>query len=79
MSTYCLSCTAPLSNPEFKGASDTYCKYCSDAKGKLKSRDEVKQGIVEWFKTWHPAASVKTLSARAEHFMKAMPAWAEKK
>ena len=78
MSAYCHSCSAPLGNPEFKGASDIYCKYCTDTKGKLKSRDEVKQGIIHWFKTWHPTTNDKTLSARADSFMRGLPAWADK-
>lgn len=78
MSGWCQSCTAPLDNPAFKGSSDVYCKYCIDEKGNLKPREVVKQGIIQWFRGWHPNVTDEQLSDRAEHFMKAMPAWVDK-
>ena len=77
MSAFCHSCTAPLSSPDFKGVSDIYCKHCSDEKGNLKPKDEIKRGVAEWFKSWQPGLTEEAATARAEHFMKAMPAWAE--
>jgi hypothetical protein len=64
--------------PEFKGPAENYCKYCTDEKGNLKSRDEIHEGIAEWFKKWQRGIDEETAQARATHFMKAMPAWAEK-
>ncbi len=78
MKGWCNSCTAPLDNSEFKGPSDIYCRYCSDEAGKLKPRDVVKKGIAGWLKSWAPDIDDQTAMVRAEHFMKAMPAWAEK-
>ena len=75
--SFCQSCTAPLDNPEFKGSSDIYCKYCTDDTGKLKSYEEIKQGIASWFKGWQGDISDEEVQKRAEFFMKAMPAWAE--
>ena len=77
MNKFCYSCTAPLEMPEFIGPAENYCKYCTDEQGDLKSRDEVKIGIAEWLKTWQPDINQEKALARAEHFMKAMPAWAE--
>lgn len=77
MSEYCYSCSAPLANPDFKGPAENYCKYCTDEEGNLKSRDEVKMGIVEWLKMWQPDLNQEKAIERAESFMKAMPAWAE--
>jgi LSD1 subclass zinc finger protein len=75
--TFCHACTAPLQNPEFRGASDIYCKYCSDEKGNLKPYEEVKAGIVQWIKDWQ-GVSDDVAAERAEYFMKAMPAWADR-
>lgn len=76
MNQHCQSCAAPLNAPGMKGASDQYCKYCTDAKGKLKSRDEVQKGIAGWLKSWGGNLTDKQASERAAHYMMAMPAWA---
>lgn len=77
MSAFCHSCTAPLDAPDFKGVSDIYCKYCSDEKGVLKPRAEIKRGIAEWFKSWQGEINDELAMQRAERFMSALPAWAE--
>ncbi|MBE9399479.1 hypothetical protein IOQ59_19635 [Pontibacterium sp. N1Y112] len=78
MSTLCHSCCAPLEKPEFIGPSDIYCKYCTDDSGKLKPRKSVQYGIAQWLKSWQPGIDDNTALDRANHFMKAMPAWSEK-
>ena len=77
MAEHCLSCTAPLKSPEFKGNSDTYCKWCSDEQGNLKPRADVQAGIAHWFGSWQPNVTKEQAMERAGHFMKAMPAWAD--
>jgi hypothetical protein len=77
MDKFCHSCAAPLSMPDFKGPAENYCKYCTDDTGKLKSRDEIKKGITEWFKSWQPDIDEQTALNRADAYMKSMPAWAE--
>jgi hypothetical protein len=72
----CHSCTAPLDGP-FKGKSEIYCKYCSDDKGNLKSREECRAGIAHWLRQWQPGVDEAESLRRAEFFMKAMPAWAD--
>jgi len=67
----------PLDSPEAKGPSDIYCRYCSDEAGNLKPRVEVKQGITTWLKSWQEGITEEQAMERAEHFMQAMPAWAE--
>ena len=74
---FCHSCAAPLASPEFKGPSENFCKYCTDEQGKVKSREEIKGGIAQWFKTWQPDVDDATASSRAENYMKSMPHWAE--
>lgn len=77
MDKFCFSCSAPLAAPEFKGPADDFCKNCTDEKGNLKPREEIRNGIAWWFKSWQPGLDDDTALARAEHFMKAMPAWTE--
>jgi len=77
MDKFCHSCAAPLDGPMFKGPSDKYCKYCSDEAGKLKPREEIHKGITMWLKEWQPDIDEATAAVRADHYMKAMPAWAE--
>jgi len=72
----CLSCGAPLSE-EFAGPTETFCKYCTDADGNLKTREEVKQGIAFWLKEWQPNLSDDKALDRADFYMKAMPEWAD--
>jgi hypothetical protein len=78
MKKFCYSCSAPLETSEFKGPAEKYCKYCTDEKGNLKSREEIYEGITGWLKTWQPEIDEVTARERAANFMKAMPAWAEK-
>ena len=75
---YCNSCTMPLNMPDAKGASDIYCKYCSDETGQLKPRADVERGIAHWLGSWQPSVDADTALVRARHFMNAMPAWAER-
>jgi len=76
MMHHCHSCAAPLDDPQFKGNSDRYCRYCLDASGKLVSRQQATQNLIGWFKTWQPPTSDDELTRRAEHYMRSMPAWA---
>lgn len=78
MNEYCHSCTAPLTNPDFKGISDKYCKYCTDENGKLKPRLDVQKGLADWLKSWQPGINDKIALTRAEHLMRSTPTWAEK-
>lgn len=77
MDQFCHSCGAPLGVPEFKGPADNYCKHCTDEAGNLRSREQTQQGIARWLKSWQPDLDGATALARADHYMKAMPAWAD--
>lgn len=77
MNKFCYSCAAPLEIPEFKGPAENYCRNCTDAEGNLKSKTEVQIGLAWWLRSWQPDLSEEESLARAEHYMKAMPAWAE--
>lgn len=76
MSDFCHACAISLHIPDARGASELYCKFCTDEQGNLKSRDDVQRGIAGWLKSWQPGLEETTALDRASHFMKAMPAWA---
>ncbi len=77
MDQFCYSCSAPLNMPEFKGPAEHYCKYCTDEKGNLKSREEILKGIAHWIQSWQPDLDEEKALKRAAYFMKAMPEWAD--
>jgi hypothetical protein len=70
MNRYCHSCGAPLA----AASAAQYCPYCVDGAGKLKPYAEVKAGVEQWLKSWAPESG--TFDARAESYLRAMPAWA---
>jgi hypothetical protein len=76
MPEFCLSCGMPLNVPDAKGMSEQHCKHCTDEGGKLKSRAEIQQGMAGWIMKWQ-GVDHETAMKRAEHYMLAMPEWAE--
>ena len=74
-SPYCRSCAAPLEEEHNKGASDRYCRYCSDEQGRLKPRQEVEQILARWLKHGQGDLTSEEATRRARLFMEAMPAW----
>ena len=74
---FCYSCGVPLDLPGFQGPAENYCAQCTDEHGKLKSHQEILAGVAEWLKTWQPDLNDVKAMARAQHYLKAMPAWAE--
>ena len=77
MSTVCYACGAPL-NPKFDDPAKDYCKGCCDSQGSLKPRADIQRGIAEWFRSWQPNLDESTALKRADLYMRAMPAWADK-
>ena len=77
MNKFCYSCGAPLESPDFKGPAENYCKYCTDESGNLKDREIVKGGMMQFLKSWQPDLDDTQAAIRADHYMKAMPAWAD--
>jgi len=67
----------PLDSPEVRGPSEIYCKYCTDEAGELKPKEHVRRGIAMWLSSWQEGLTEDQALKRAEHFMLAMPAWAE--
>jgi hypothetical protein len=72
---FCHSCLAPLSDPDNRGASDLYCRYCSDESGQLLPRPEVLEVMTDWFMQWQPSLDREEARRRADSYMSAMPAW----
>jgi len=65
--------TMPLDAPDAQGPSDVYCRHCTDEAGNLKPREEIKQGIAWYLKSWQEGITQEQALKRAEHFMQAMP------
>ena len=57
-------------------AEGQYCEYCTDESGALKPREEVREGLAAWLSSFAPEKSA-DFRARADHYMAAMPAWAD--
>jgi hypothetical protein len=74
-SPYCLSCAAPLREEHNRGASDRYCRYCSDEQGHLRPRQDVERILAGWLKGGGDAPAAEEAARRAKLFMESMPAW----
>lgn len=77
MAAVCYACGAPLAG-DFKGSSDVYCRHCCDNRGQLRPRADIQRGIAQWFRSWQPSLDESTSLRRADLYMRAMPAWADK-
>ncbi len=73
---FCFACGMPL-DAKSQSVSGNYCGYCTTSEGKLKSREEVAQGIAQWMKMWQPNIDDAKALVRANSYMNAMPAWAK--
>jgi len=73
---FCRSCMASLSDIHNRGASDRFCRFCSDTGGDLRPEDEVHEILTGWFLHWQEGITREEASRRARHYMLAMPAWA---
>jgi hypothetical protein len=73
---FCFSCAMPL-NADTQTTPGEYCKHCTTADGKLKPREEVTQGLVQWMKMWQPSIDHAKALVRTKAYMSSMPAWAE--
>ena len=75
---WCHSCGFNLDIPGFRGKSDIYCAACTDKDGKFNAtRAQVQKAMANWFKSWQPNIDDAKAMKRADHYLKAMPQWAE--
>lgn len=68
----CQSCGMPLQDAE---PGQMYCQYCTDAKGKLKSYEQVLEGTVSGYFMGMQKMSRKEAEAAAKEHLAKMPAW----
>jgi len=77
MEKACESCGMPMKTAEEHGGGDinkSYCKYCTGAEGKLKSREEVREGMIQFYvKSQGKPREEAEKSVGAN--MRKMPAW----
>ena len=78
MNKFCHSCGMPLMGEAEKTARGDFCQYCADEAGNLYPKEMVKKGISEFLASWAPTKEGVDFGARAEAYMNAMPAWAER-
>lgn len=74
---FCRSCMSSLLNEHNKGPSDRYCRWCSDSQGNLRTADEVREVLTNWFMHWQPGITRDVAEHRVRHYMLAMPAWSD--
>ncbi len=75
---HCRSCAASLRHDNDASQRDHYCKFCVDAKGKVKSREEVCEGVKAWARlAWDGCigGDPGELDRWADDYLNAMPHW----
>jgi hypothetical protein len=75
----CESCGMPMRDTSQHGGKDVnnpYCIYCTDETGKLKSREQVREGMIGFFMKSENKTREDAEKHVDEH-MKKMPAWKE--
>jgi len=73
----CQSCGMPMAEAKQHGAADPNnpnCIYCTDEKGKLKTREQVRSGMVSFFMK-AKKLDEKAAATFVDAYMKKMPAW----
>jgi len=78
MKNFCYSCGIPLTGEGEQQIRGNYCQYCADETGNLYPRELVQKGIADWLQQFTPQDQSADFMKRADYYMKAMPAWAEK-
>jgi hypothetical protein len=76
----CESCGMPMKKAKDHGALDVnnpYCVYCTDETGKLKSRRQVREGMIGFY-TSQMGKSRKDAEKFVDEEMKKLPAWKDK-
>ena len=75
----CESCGMPMEKAEDYGAADLnnkYCKHCTDENGNLKSREDIREGWVN-FVMKSENISREQAENKVDEQMTKMPAWKE--
>ena len=72
----CQSCGMPMEKPEMHGGGDPsipYCTYCTTPEGKLKSREEAREGMIGFYMS--QGKSREEAESFVDDYMAQMPAW----
>ena len=75
----CESCGMPMQDASMHGGNDVenpYCDYCTDKDGKLKSREDVREGWINAAMKMH-GISREEATEKVDEAMERMPAWKE--
>jgi hypothetical protein len=73
----CESCGMPMQNDELRGGKqpeNKCCVHCCDAEGKLKSKEEVREGMISYY-VEHEGKSKEDAETFVDEYMTKMPAW----
>jgi len=73
----CESCGMPMTEAEMHGGGkveNPYCCYCCDEQGNLKSREEVREGMINFYMQ-HQGKSREAAEKFVQQVMSRMPAW----
>ena len=73
----CESCGLPMVRLEDHGGGRVdihFCKYCTDSTGRLKSREEVRQGMIDLAVVTR-RKSIEDAEKFVDSYMRKMPAW----
>jgi hypothetical protein len=65
----------PLNEQTENPQAANFCRHCTDEAGQLKPRADVQRGVASWMTEWQ-GVSFDVAMKRADHFLRAMPAFA---
>ncbi|MFZ5365960.1 MAG: zinc ribbon domain-containing protein [Patescibacteria group bacterium] len=74
----CQSCGMPMATDADHGGArveNPYCKYCTDPSGNLKSKEEVREGMINFQMQQSPGKTREEIAAEVDQHMRTMPAW----
>ena len=77
----CQSCGMPMGEDKQHGAGDPknpFCVFCTDEKGKLKTREQISTGMAAFFMRKR-RMDADVAEKFVDDYMKKMPAWKKKK
>jgi hypothetical protein len=75
---FCHSCGIPLAQPLAGNVRGDFCGNCLDDAGGRHPREVVQTGVAHWLMSFTPGAAMDVCMARADLYLQAMPAWADK-
>ena len=73
----CQACGMPLTHPSQHGNADAdnpYCIYCTDTAGNLKSRTEIREGMIHYVMKSENCQRQQA-EVEVDRQMKSLPAW----